>query len=286
MDERATRILAHIASTRPNDPRTPEILDVWDGKSVYRSNEPNRVRFTRDRTMVLGTNVTNTQLLLAIATAASDPVGRPCEAIMLLLVRVATEELGWRVEIDCSTCHSTGICNDQHCAKCVFESTDCNDTSRPAYPALLGKPAWIAMTILKKHHPSKTIRLTTDDLLYQQPSDDSVITVVVDAKSGLVVPPIPSTGSRPEKYDTRETCFMLDEANNCVTLPSKSPIEWFRYVGQHVDQVVDDLKRQYPNAAVKGIPRFAIVEKTWRHDRILVRYSDKSKLVTHVPFIA
>jgi hypothetical protein len=286
MDSRATQLLAHLAATRATDPRTQRLVGVWDGRSVYNTDDQGVVRFTRDRTMVLGTGVTNAQLLLAMAHSASDPVGRPCEAIMLFLVTVATEELGWRVEIDCSTCHSTGVCNDQHCPKCVFESTDCNDTSRPAYPALLGKPAWIAMTVLKKHHPQKTIRLTTDDLMYQQPSDDNVITVVVDAKSGLVVPPVPSTGSRPEKYDTRETCFMLDEANNCVTLPSKSPIEWFRYVGQHVDQVVEDLRKQYPSAAVKGIPRFALVDKTWRHDRIIVRYSDQSKLVTHVPFIA
>jgi len=261
-------------------------MEIWDRRSVYTTDEQGVVRFTRGRTMVLGSGVTNAQLLLAMAQAASDPVGRPCEAVMLFLVTIATEELGWRVEIDCSTCHSTGVCTDTHCPKCVFESSDCNDTSRPSYPALLGKPGWIAMTVLKKHHPGKNIRLTTDDLLYQQPSDDNVITVVVDAKSGLVVPPVPSTGSRPEKYDTRETCFMLDETNNCVTLPSKSPIEWFRYVGQHVDQVVDDLRRQYPSAAVKGIPRFALIEKTWRHDRIIVRYSDQSKLVTHVPFIA
>jgi hypothetical protein len=288
MDKKATQLLAHLSSHPKHaiDPRTQVLMRIWDGKSVYPSQEEGSIRFTRDRTMVLGRNITNSQLLLAMAQAASDPIERPCQAIMLFLVLVATEELGWSVTIDCSTCHQTGICSDKDCPKCTYASTNCNDTSRPSYPALLDKPGWLALSIMKKHHPDKTVRLTTSDMLYQMPSDDSVITVVVDPKSGMVVPPAPSTGSRPERYEARETCFMLDEGNMCVTLPSKPPVEWFRYVGQNVDKVVDQLKRRYPHAAVKGIPQYKLVPNTWRHDRIMIRYNDETKAVTHVPFIA
>jgi hypothetical protein len=270
-----------------SDPRAQMVLGIWDGHSVSRSPLENTIAFT-NRQLVIGppthpAPLLNTHLLLAMADAV--PTDAPCEAIMNFLVDVATTQLNWDVEIDCTTCMRTGICSNRDCAACIINTMTCNDTHRPSYPALLGKPLWLGLQILKKHHPHVTIETDTFDMMYQTPLNDTTLRIVYDPKSGLIVPPAPSLG-RPEVYDTRESCFITNRAGQCITLPSQAPVEWYTFVGKHVDDVSFQLRQKYPHAIIQGIPQYALLPAGHlRHDRIVLRYDDTTKKITTIPFI-
>jgi hypothetical protein len=283
--QKVTTLMKHLEKS--TDRRAQLIIDIWDGQSISKSPLENTIEFT-NRMLVVGPftyppQIMNTHLLLAMAEAV--PTETPCEAIMNFLVSIATEKLKWEIEIDCNTCMRTGICSKRDCPSCIMKTMNCHDTHRPSYPALLGKPLWLGIQILQKHHPNVTIETDTFDMMYQTPLTDTTLRIVYDPKSGLIVPPAPSIG-RPELYDTRESCFISNKEGQCITLPSQAPVEWYRFIGKHVDDIAFQLRQKYPHAIVQGIPQYSLLPPgQLRHDRIVLRYDDTTKKITTIPFI-
>ena len=287
----ARQLFQRLRESHAEDRRTNAVLGVWNERSVQASPVRHRLEFGRNRVMVVGTwcpqrdtaGRWRTRLVVALARAATTD--NVCLGTTAWLLGIATEGLGWECEVDCDACHETGVCTTAECPRCVWRLEDCAKTNKFVWPELVGRPAWLAVLILKALQPTKRVVLDPFDMLYQTPSNPDVIRVVYDAKSGLVVSPAPHNTASPEVSGPRDVCFLAPEGLCLGAPPNPPPPEWASLVGQRVGGVVAWLKARHPHAVIVPAPSNALITRDWRHDRIRVRYDSASMQVVSTPTV-
>ena len=283
------QLLDHVRSKHAEDRRVPRILAVWNG-SMDRSPKQGVLEFHEGRLFVGVWEEKDspgkwlTRLIIGIAKAAVKET--LCAAITAWLLQIATDELGWVCEVDCDACYETGVCSATECPKCVWKLDNCAKNNKFVYPELVGRPAWLAVLILKTLQPGRRVILDPFDLLYQTPANPDVLRVLYDTKTGLVVTPAPHITSSPEISGPREACFLSFEGTMCIGAPpNPPPPEWATLVGKPMGQTVLWLQARYPHAAVVPTPHTALITRDLRHDRIRVRYDPLTMTVSHVPTV-
>lgn len=283
--------LVHRLETRyHNDRRTPLILKAWWTRRVDRSPKRGVVEFVQGRLMI-GTWCPEkdqpgkwlTRLLVAFARASVED--SLCAGVTAWLLQIATNELGWHCVVDCDVCHETGVCTAADCPRCEWKTDNCAKLNKFVWPELVGRPAWLALLILKELNPGKRVVMDTWDMLYQTPANPDVIRIVYDARTGLVTTPAPHITSSPEISGPREASFLAPEGLSLGAPPNPPPKEWDALVGKRLGPTLMWLRVRYPHAAIVPTPKNVVLSRDWRHDRIRVRYDPSTLLVVLTPTV-
>lgn len=58
-------------------------------------------------------------------TSGEDSHSQEWKQTWLWLLQVATQDLGWRVEVKCAQCTYYGLCHEEQCPKCVWLQNLC-----------------------------------------------------------------------------------------------------------------------------------------------------------------
>ena len=107
---------------------SPEDMINYDRMTIRRG------RFDRSRGVLyigmvnhkgkaLPTDIVKGILVHEVAHAALNTGKHSSEwqEIFAMLLRVATQELGWNITLECSSCRFYGLCDTMHCPKCAWK---------------------------------------------------------------------------------------------------------------------------------------------------------------------